>query len=76
MCPICNKRVAIRRDGRLRSHGYLPGDATSLPCLGANPARPKAARHARTGTEPVARVPRFYEPHRPGAAHAADADAQ
>lgn len=58
-CPICGKRkVAVRPDGRLRPHGYQPGNPDDWGCPGG--AEPSARRRRYRNQTPTRGVPYAY----------------
>lgn len=48
ICPTCRRKVAVRVDGTLRRHGYLPGTGQLEDCPGSGPG--DGDRKARCGT--------------------------
>ncbi len=36
VCPVCAESVTVRRDGRIRSHGYNKGNGETVSCPGTD----------------------------------------
>jgi hypothetical protein len=57
-CPECDRKIQLRRDGKIRAHGKMTGQSKrSMHCAGAGAGEhPKGheAHHAKPVEEPAA----------------------
>ena len=55
-CPVCRKKVALRRDGMIRVHGYNPHGEPRAPCPGGGAPVKRSALNSTTN-RPIEPVP-------------------